>query len=139
MKSAAKILVVEDVRHLAYFLKHHLNKAGYEVDVVYRGDTVVERVESYQPDAVILDVGLPGMSGLDVCKKLKADPRHKDLVILIATGHAFDASIDEVTDAGADWHFSKPLSPATLMNKLQELGIVNPPTPVGTSGGGVNL
>lgn len=122
--AGAKVLVVEDVRHMAHFVKRSLERAGYEVHAVHHGDEVLPAVETFAPHAVVLDLVLPGMSGLDISRALRADPRHARLKILIVTGHSFeDASAEEIRAAGADWHFTKPVSPVSLRAKLVEFGI----------------
>lgn len=121
---AARVLVVEDVRHIAHFIRHNLKKAGYETRVVGHGDEVVAAVEEFEPHALLLDMVLPGKSGLEICRELQASPGHADLVVIIVTGHSFDdASAQEVEAAGADWHFTKPISPVNLLAKLRELGV----------------
>lgn len=122
--AGARVMVVEDVRHMAHFLKHSLERAGYEVVAVHHGDEVLPAVEQFGPSALVLDLVLPGMSGLDICRALRSDPRHEKLRILIVTGHSFeDASAEEIRSAGADWNFTKPVSPVSLRAKLAELGI----------------
>jgi two-component system response regulator ParR len=122
--AGAKVLVVEDVRHMAHFVKRCLERAGYDVHAVHHGDEVLPAVEKFAPHALVLDLVLPGMSGLDISRALRADPRHARLKILIVTGHSFeDASAEEIRAAGADWHFTKPVSPVSLRAKLAEFGI----------------
>jgi DNA-binding response OmpR family regulator len=122
--AGAKVLVVEDVRHMAHFVKRSLEKAGYEVEAVHHGDHVLPAIRSFAPDALVLDLVLPGMSGLDIARTLRNDPRHNRLRILIVTGHSFeDASAEEIRSAGADWHFTKPVSPVGLRAKLAEFGL----------------
>jgi len=122
--AGARVMVVEDVRHMAHFVKRSLERAGYEVHAVHHGDEVLPAIDAFAPRAIILDLVLPGKSGLEICRALKRDPRHEQLRILIVTGHSFDdASSDEIRDAGADWHFTKPVSPVSLRAKLAELGV----------------
>ncbi|MCK6461857.1 MAG: response regulator [Planctomycetes bacterium] len=117
-------MVVEDVRHMAHFVKRSLERAGYEVHAVHHGDEVLPAIEKFEPRAVLLDLVLPGKSGLEICRALKNDPRHRKLRILIVTGHSFDdASAEEIRDAGADCQFTKPVSPVSLRAKLVELGV----------------
>ncbi len=109
---------------MAHFVKRSLERAGYEVHAVHHGDEALAAVEAFGPRAVVLDLVLPGMSGLDICKALRKDPRHARLAVLIVTGHSFeDASAEEIRAAGADCHFTKPVSPVSLRAKLSELGI----------------
>lgn len=125
----SRVLVVEDVRHLAHFVRRNLERAGYQTRVVHRGDEVVAAVRAFRPHAILLDLVLPGMSGVEVCAALRGDPANEGLVVVVVTGHSFgDVSVAEVEAAGADWSFTKPLSPVTLLAKLAELGV--PPRPV---------
>lgn len=128
------VLVVEDVRHIARLLRFQLQRAGYEVDVVADGDLVMDAVERTCPSAIILDLVLPGRSGIDICRDLRADARFAKLAIIVVTGHSFEACGEEVDEAGADCHFAKPISPTSLIQKLEELGVK--PKPVGTAGPG---
>ena len=122
--AGARVLVVEDVRFMAHFVTRSLEKAGYEVQAVHHGDEVLPAVAKFAPAALVLDLVLPGMSGLDIARALRNDPRHERTRILIVTGHSFeDASAEEIRAAGADWHFTKPVSPVALRAKLAELGI----------------
>jgi DNA-binding response OmpR family regulator len=122
--AGARVLVVEDVRHMAHFVKRSLERAGYEVFAVHHGDEALPAVKSFAPDALVLDLVLPGKSGLEICRALRNDPRHRGLKILIVTGHSFDdASAEEIRDAGADCQFTKPVSPVGLRAKLVELGV----------------
>jgi len=117
-------MVVEDVRHMAHFLKHNLGRAGYEVRAVHDGNEALIAIDDFAPQAVILDVILPGRSGLEVCRALRDDPQHEGIIVIIVTGHSFeDASAEEIRTAGADWHFTKPVSPVSLRAKLSELGV----------------
>lgn len=122
--AGARVMVVEDVRHMAHFLQRSLERAGYEVLSVHHGDHVLPAIVSFAPRALVLDLVLPGKSGLEILKALRDDPRHEGLRVLIVTGHSFDdASAEEIRDAGADCQFTKPVSPVSLNAKLIELGV----------------
>jgi two-component system phosphate regulon response regulator PhoB len=117
-------MVVEDVRHMAHFVQRSLEKAGYEVRAIHHGDEALSAVEEFAPHALVLDVVLPGLSGLEICRALRGRPGNERLKILIVTGRSFeDASADEIRASGADWYFPKPVSPASLRAKLVELGV----------------
>jgi DNA-binding response OmpR family regulator len=122
----ARILVIEDERHIAKFLEFVLRKAGYEVAVAYNGPQALAAAEPFEPDAVLLDLVLPGMSGLEILKCLRADPRHAGLVVLVLSAHSFGDLPDELLEAGANVHCPKPIAPSTLLKKLLDLGV--PPT-----------
>jgi DNA-binding response OmpR family regulator len=120
------VLVVEDERHIASFLEFVLKRAGYEVAVVYDGEQALATVEAFAPDAMLLDFMLPGLTGLEVLKRLRADPRYASLVIMVLSGRSFGDVPTEVMEAGADEYCTKPIGPSTLLKKLSDLGV--PPT-----------
>ena len=124
MRTPGRILVVDDDRPIAFFLKHVLERAGYQVQGVDSGEHVEAALADFEPAAVILDVDLPGKSGLQVCRAIRADPARQDLVVVFATSHSFDASGEHMCDAGANWTFPKPISPVNLLNKLRELQVL---------------
>jgi len=117
------ILVVEDERHIASFLEFVLKRAGYEVAVVYDGEQALAAVEAFKPDAMLLDFMLPGLTGLEVLKRLRADPRYASLVIMVLSGRSFGDVPGEVMEAGADQYCTKPIGPSTLLEKLADLGV----------------
>jgi DNA-binding response OmpR family regulator len=122
----ARILVIEDERHIARFLEFVLKKAGYEVAVAYNSAQAFAAAEPFEPDAVLLDLVLPGMSGLEILKRLRAEPRHASVVVMVLSAHSFGDLPDEVMEAGANAHCPKPIAPSTLLKTLLDLGV--PPT-----------
>jgi DNA-binding response OmpR family regulator len=124
MKTPGRILVVDDDRHIAFFLKHVLERAGYCVQGVESGERVSSALQEFEPAAVILDVDLPGKSGVQICRAIRADPAHENLVVVFSTSHSFDASGEDMRTAGANWTFPKPISPTNLLNKLRELQVL---------------
>ncbi len=120
---AARVLVVEDERHIARFLEFILKKEGYEVTIAYDGEQALKVVDQCAPDAILLDMVLPGISGLDVLKRLRADRRHADRVIVVLSASLFGDLPAEVMEAGANTHCTKPIAPSDLLRKLAEFGV----------------
>jgi two-component system, OmpR family, response regulator MprA len=116
---ASKILVVEDDEQIASFLRRGLAYEGYEVDVMSDGASALNRVRENLPDVVILDLMLPEIDGLEVCRRLRAT--HSALPILILT--ARDSVSDRVQglDAGADDYMVKPFALAELLARVRAL------------------
>lgn len=114
-----RILMVEDERRLARAVRSALSEAGYAVDVVHDGDEVRDWVKSYRYDLLILDLVLPGRSGLEVCRDLRA--AHFPAPILMLT--ALDQVDDRVRglDAGADDYLPKPFALAELLARVRAL------------------
>lgn len=122
--SRSRVLIVEDVRVIAHFMTRTLERAGYETQAVHHGDEALGVVREFKPHAVVLDIVLPGLSGPEISRALRDDPTQAGLVIIFATGHAFDdEGAAELKAAGADWHFSKPVRPSALIGKLTALGL----------------
>lgn len=117
-KDAPKVLLVEDDQRLSDLVSSYLQSNGFQVSVEYRGDRVFERVQSERPDLVVLDLGLPGKSGFDVCKSLRTV---HSLPILILT--ARNSDIDHVLglELGADDFVIKPVEPRVLIARIQAL------------------
>jgi len=122
-RDTTSILVVEDERHIASFLEFVLKRAGYEVAVVYDGEQALVAVEALLPDAILLDLMLPGLTGLEVLKRLRADPRYASVVIMVLSGRSFGDVPAEVMQAGANEYATKPIGPSTLLQKLADLGV----------------
>ncbi len=117
------ILVVEDERHIARLLEYNLARAGYRVLVAQDGQAALDMVAEANPDAVLLDLNLPVLSGQEVLGRLKADPARAGLVVVVLTAHAFENIPEEVRRSGASACLSKPIAPTTLLAKLEELGV----------------
>ena len=101
------VLVVEDDQDLAEMLGIVLNGAGIEVDLVSRGDEVMEVFRNNQPDVVLLDVMLPGLDGVEVCKAIREESPRVPIIFLSAKGEATDKISG--LDAGADDYLVKPM------------------------------
>ncbi len=112
------ILVIEDDLRLSELVRSYLQGNGFGVLVENRGDRALERVQRESPDALILDLGLPGQDGFSVCKSVRA---HSDVPILILT--ARDNDIDHVVglELGADDYVVKPVEPRVLVARLHAL------------------
>lgn len=111
-----RILLVEDDSELASMISDFLTLYGFDVDVEGRGDTAVARIRDENPDAVILDINLPGLDGLSVCQSVRPDYRGT-ILILTARGD----EVDEVVslEVGADDYMAKPVRPRALLARLQ--------------------
>ena len=118
-----KVLVVEDERHIARFLEFILRKEGYEVTLAANGEQALASLESATPDAILLDLVLPGMSGLDLLRRVRSDSSSRDIVVLVLTARSFEDAPEEIIQAGADSHCTKPIAPSTLLRKLLDLGV----------------
>lgn len=113
-----KILVVDDEESISELIKLDLQFEGYRVDVAYDGQAALDKVESYNPDLIILDVMLPKINGYDVCKKINAE---KSIPVILLT--AKNDIIDRVLglELGADDYITKPFDSRELLARVKAL------------------
>ena len=105
------ILVVEDEEDILELLRYNLTKEGYRVTGVLSGEEGLRAARSQPPDLIVLDLMLPGMDGLTVCRELKMDAKTRDLPIIILTAKGEEADIVAGLELGADDYVTKPFSP----------------------------
>ncbi len=117
--AVAKLLVVDDDRALRDAVRRALRLAGYEVACVGGGVEALEQVQAEAPDGLVLDIGLADMSGLDVCRRLRADGQRLPVLMLTARD-AVEDRIDGL-DAGADDYLSKPFDVGELAARIRAL------------------
>jgi two-component system, OmpR family, phosphate regulon response regulator PhoB len=115
------ILVVEDDEALLMMLRYNLEKLGYEVGVAEDGSHALERVASRRPDLMVLDWMLPGLSGLDVCRRLRDQDVTRTLPIIMLTARAGEADNIRGLDIGADDYVTKPCSIEALQARIRAL------------------
>jgi two-component system phosphate regulon response regulator PhoB len=117
----AHILVVEDDRSLADVLVYNLKNAGYDAAIARDGQEGIRRAELRPPDLVILDLMLPQIDGLEVCRRLRANPATRDVMILMLTAKAEET--DQVVGfaVGADDYVTKPFSVKVLLERIKAL------------------
>ena len=114
-----KILIVEDDPHILLGLEEVLKSEGYEVASCNRGDGALEAVAKHKPALVMLDVMLPGLSGYDICKQLRAKKFAAPILMLTAKGQEIDKVIG--LDLGADDYVTKPFGVRELLARIQAL------------------
>ncbi len=111
------VLVVDDDQDLAEMLGIVLNGAGIEVDLVSRGDEVMDVFRNNPPDLVLLDVMLPGLDGIEVCRQIRAFSQKVPIVMLTAKGDTHDVVLG--LEAGADDYMVKPFKPSELVARIR--------------------
>src|SRR5438876_9627943 len=117
----AKVLVIEDDRSLAEVLSYNVKAAGYEVLVATDGQDGLLRAETKSPDLVILDLMLPVVDGLDVCRRMRAKSATREIPIIMLTAKAEES--DEIVgfSLGADDYVTKPFSVKVLLERIKAL------------------
>ena len=117
----AKILIVDDEPDILEILQYNLTKAGYRVDTADDGMMGLEKARSGSPDLIILDIMMPEMDGVEVCRTLRADNTFDDTVITFLTARDEDYSQIAALDVGGDDYITKPIKPAVLLSRVKAL------------------
>jgi len=120
-KSGKRILVVEDNRDSAESMRMLLQLYGHEVKVAYSGQDGLRVAEKCQPDIVICDIGLPGLNGHEVARKLRDNPATSKAGLIALTAYGQDEDLRRSHEAGFDYHFVKPVDPEVLQKALASL------------------
>jgi two-component system response regulator MprA len=124
MSGRPRVLVVEDDTDIAGVLRRSLDKEGYDVRVAGDGETALDEAGVFEPDAVVLDLGLPKLDGVEVCRRLRTEG---DVPILILTARdALDARVEGL-DSGADDYLVKPFEREELLARIRALLRRRPP------------
>ena len=119
MIMAARVLVVEDDVTMAEVLKAYLTRAGYQVDWSGDGSEAVQLWQRSSPDVVILDIMLPGLSGLEVLRRRRRSGDHACVIVLSARGEEEDRLVG--LETGADDYVVKPFSPREVVLRVEAL------------------
>ncbi len=115
------ILVAEDDRDIAELIAHYVERSGWTAHIVGSGDEALARARKQSFDVVILDVMLPGMSGLEVCRALRADTATNAMPIIMVTARGEETDRIIGLDIGADDYIPKPFSPNELVARIRAL------------------
>lgn len=118
---AKKVLIADDEPNIVLSLEFLMKKAGYEVAVARDGDEVLQQVESFMPDLVLLDVMMPKKSGYEICEALRADPRNVAMKIVMLTAKGRDTEVAKGLALGADAYVTKPFSTKELVERVGNL------------------
>jgi len=118
---SARILVVEDEEALATLLRYNFEAEGYDVEIVVRGDEADTRLKERIPDLVVLDWMLPGLSGIELCRRLRARPETRQLPIIMLTARGEESERVRGLATGADDYIVKPFSVLELQQRVRGL------------------
>ncbi len=119
---AKKIMVVDDEESLLELMRAILEIEGYEVITVDNGKKAVEKLKTVKPDLILLDMMMPGMSGREVCEKLRADPNTKDLKVAFVTVAKFSESgKDKLKDMNVMDYITKPFNNADIIARIKKI------------------
>lgn len=119
--TGSRILIVDDEPDLLELVRYNLVKAGYGVVMAKSGEEALVRLSTERPDLVVLDLLLPGVDGLEVCRTLKHNPQTAAVPVLMLTAKSEEADIVTGFELGADDYLTKPFSPRVLLARVKAL------------------
>ncbi|WP_101844604.1 response regulator transcription factor [Halobacillus sp. Marseille-P3879] len=114
-----KILIVDDEESIVTLLKYNIDQAGYKTDVAYTGNEALEKASSTIYDMIVLDVMLPEMDGMEVCKQLRQKQVQTPILMLTAKDDEFDKVLG--LELGADDYLTKPFSPREVVARIKAI------------------
>ncbi|MFQ3168026.1 MAG: two-component system phosphate regulon response regulator PhoB [Limisphaerales bacterium] len=120
-KNNIRILVVDDEPDVLELVVFHLEKEAYRVDVADTGDKALKMARENLPSLLVLDLMLPGINGLEICRLLKRDPKTRDIPILMLTARAAEEDRIKGLELGAHDYVTKPFSPRELVLRVKNL------------------
>src|ERR671920_1900001 len=118
---SARILIVEDEEPLTMLLRYNLEAEGYDVETAARGDEADTKLRETTPDLVVLDWMLPGLSGIELCRRLRARPETRQLPIIMLTARGEESERVRGLATGADDYIVKPFSVPELLARIRSL------------------
>lgn len=116
-----KVLIVDDEADILEIISYNLIKEGYEILTAKNGIEGLEKVASFKPDLIILDIMMPKMSGVEVCKIIRLKPEYNDTLIIFLTALSDESSQIKGLETGADDYISKPISPKVLVSRVNAI------------------
>jgi two-component system alkaline phosphatase synthesis response regulator PhoP len=118
---AGLVMVIEDEKEIRDLVRYNLERAGYKVVAIADGDQGLERLFASRPDALVLDLMLPGRNGLEILREVRNEPTTRDLPVIVLTARA--AEMDKLLgfEHGADDYLTKPFSPRELVARVEAL------------------
>ena len=118
-EAMAKVLIVDDLPDNSTLLAHLVKDQGYEASVASNGRQALDLAAAERPDVILLDVMMPGMDGIEVCRRLKADEELRNIPVILVTAKDLDEDVARGLDAGADDYVTKPFNREVLAARLR--------------------
>jgi signal transduction histidine kinase/ActR/RegA family two-component response regulator len=130
LRGTRRLLIVDDLRDSADMLATFLEMNGHEVHTAYDGEEAITAAERFQPEVVLLDIGMPKVNGYEACRHIRRQPWGKEMFLIALTGWGQEDDRRRTEEAGFDHYMVKPADPATLLQLLASTRArLNPPQP----------
>ena len=120
-ENVARILVADDDVDIRELVEFKLSTMGHDIVAVGDGAAAIDACMAEKPDLAVLDVMMPGVSGLDAIRAIRAEPHLADLPVILLTARAQESDVETGFDSGADDYITKPFSPRELASRVQAL------------------
>ena len=120
-EGVARILVADDDIDIRELVEFKLSTLGHDIVAVTDGAAAIDACKADRPDLAVLDVMMPGMSGLDAIRVIRADPTLSDLPVILLTARAQESDVETGFGSGADDYITKPFSPRELATRVEAL------------------
>ncbi|MCC2670365.1 MAG: Response regulator consisting of a CheY-like receiver domain and a winged-helix DNA-binding domain [Armatimonadetes bacterium] len=117
---ATHVLAIDDDAGIRRLVQLNLQRAGYRVSTAVDGVDALDRIRDDRPDLLVLDITMPRLDGIELLRRIKADPATSGIRVVLLTAKSQDADIQEGERSGADIYIPKPFSPAQLLTAVAE-------------------
>lgn len=121
MDKIKKILVADDDNNVLFLISEILMRQNYEVSQAVNGDQALKEAVALHPDLMVLDIMMPVIDGIEVCRRIKASPETSDIKVIMLTAKTSGKDMEAGMAAGADHYMTKPFRIAELSGKIKEL------------------
>ncbi len=116
-----KILIADDEPSIVVPLEFLMEQKGYQVMAAYNGEEAIEKIISFNPDLILLDIMLPIIDGFEVCQMVRSNPNWKDIKIIFVSAMGREVDIAKGLALGADAYITKPFANAEIIQKVREV------------------
>lgn len=116
-----KILIADDEQSIVVPLEFLMQQKGYQVMAAYNGEEAIEKIISFNPDLILLDIMLPIIDGFEVCQMVRSNPNWKDIKVIFVSAMGREVDIAKGLALGADAYITKPFANAEIIQKVREV------------------
>ena len=120
-ETLSRVLIVDDNAANAELLEAYVRELPCEIEVASSGREALEKVEEFEPDIILLDIMMPDMSGLEVCRQLKGDENTSDIPVIMVTALSELEDVERAVEAGTDDFLSKPVNKVELVKRVENM------------------
>ena len=121
LTTTGKILIADDNHQNCELIDAYLSGEDHQIEMAHDGKDTLTKVESFQPDLIVLDIMMPKLSGYEVCQQLKQNPKTSKILILMVTALKDTGDIERAVEAGADDFLTKPVHRLELVTRVKSL------------------